>query len=75
MIVNSTLVLGTAALFGLVLLPLSVFAVAVCFVVIALLVFMFMGGLGKEFGRAQGAVLLAIYLLYLAAITYVQLAL
>jgi cation:H+ antiporter len=73
-IVNSTLVLGTAALFGLVLAPLSLFAVAVGFVVTALLVFMFMGGLGKRFGRWKGAVLLVVYLLYLAAITYVQLA-
>lgn len=73
-IVNSTLVLGTAALFGLALLPLPVFAVAVGFVASALLVFMLMGAMGKEFGRVKGAVLLVIYLLYLAAITYVELA-
>ena len=71
-ITNTTLVLGTAALFSFVLSPVSVFAVAVVFVSLAMLVFMFMGAMGEKFGWQKGAALLLIYAAYLVAIAYVQ---
>jgi len=71
-ITNSTLVLGVASLGGLVLVPLSLFAAACLFVCLTLLVFRLMGIFSERFDWKQGLILLLIYVLYIAAATYMQ---
>jgi len=72
---NMTLVLGTAAIIQPVSLHLQVFGVAMLFAVLASVIFFYYAALRKRFGRREGAILLALYGLYLVVISASQLGL
>ena len=69
---NMTLVLGTAAIIQPVSLQLQVFGVAMLFAVLASVIFFYYAALRKKFGKREGAVLLALYGLYLVVISASQ---
>lgn len=71
-IFNITLVLGTAAAINPIAIQLPVFIAALLFAVVANMVFLYIAAVKREFGRKEGAMLLLIYLLYLAVIFYLQ---
>jgi len=70
---NMTLVLGTAAVIQPVSLHLQVFGVAMLFAVLASVMFFYYAALRKKFDKREGAILLALYGLYLVVISASQL--
>ncbi len=71
---NLTLVLGAAATINPIYVHLGVFMAALLFAVVANMVFMYLAVVKKQFGRNEGALLLAIYAVYLVSIFYLQFA-
>jgi len=69
---NITLVLGAAAVISPIAVQLSVFSAALLFAVVANMAFFYIAVVKKKFERNEGLAMLALYLLYLAAIFYLQ---
>jgi len=72
---NMTLVLGAAAVIRPVSLHLQVFGVAMLFAVLASVIFFYYAAMKRNFGKREGAILLALYGLYLLVISAAQLGL
>lgn len=71
---NLTLVLGTAAIISPIVVQLKIFSVALLFAVIANMAFFYLAAVKKEFGRKEGIAMLALYVIYIIAIFYLQFA-
>ena len=70
---NITLVLGTAAMLHPISIQLKVFSVALIFSVVANLAFFYFAAVKRRFGRGEGVAMLALFALYLILITMFQL--
>lgn len=69
---NIALVLGAAAAISPIVVQLKVFVAALLFAVVANMAFFYIAAVKREFGRREGAVMLAMYVAYLAAIFALQ---
>ena len=69
---NVTLVLGAAAAISPIVVSLSVFSAALLFAVVATMVFFYHAVVSGKFGRREGIAMLALYVVFLAAIFYLQ---
>ncbi|VVB50810.1 Sodium/calcium exchanger MaX1 [uncultured archaeon] len=69
---NLTLVLGAAAVINPILVKLHVFIAALLFAVVANTMFFYIAVVKKQFGRREGTMMLALYIVYLAVIFALQ---
>jgi cation:H+ antiporter len=70
--VNLTLVLGAAAAINPIVLQLNVFVAALLFAVVANMAFLYLAVVKVNFGKAEGILLLSLYVLYLVLIFTLQ---